>query len=333
MFRQEQRPHSQNRLFRAVCRQPGILPAVDARSEWFEFPKTPEVSVMLNSMTGFARAVVETPFGTLTCELRAVNHRYLDVQFRLPDELRPKEIDFRNTIGDELSRGKVECSLHLRRAKANAAQINLNTELVRQIGASTKQVAGLLPDCRAPDALDVLRWPGVVVDPEIDAEPLYAEAHNALVNALSEMGTMRASEGERIADMLNSRLDDITAIAVSVRERMPEVLAAVRAKQQERIDKLDIEADPERLETELALIAQKLDVDEELDRLDSHVSEVRGALGQIEPVGRRLDFLMQELNREANTLGSKSADKQTTNAAVDLKVLIEQMREQIQNIE
>jgi len=236
---------------------------------------------MLNSMTGFARAVVETPFGTLTCELRAVNHRYLDVQFRLPEELRSKEIDFRNTIGDELARGKVECSLHLRRSRANAAQLNLNTELVRQIGASAEQIAGLLPDCRAPDSLDVLRWPGVVADPEIDTEPLYAEAHTALLNALGEMAAMRASEGQRIADMLG----------------------------------------------------QKLDVDEELDRLDSHVSEVRGALQKTDPVGRRLDFLMQELNREANTLGSKSADKQTTNAAVDLKVLIEQMREQIQNIE
>ncbi len=288
---------------------------------------------MLNSMTGFARAVVETPFGTLTCELRAVNHRYLDVQFRLPDELRPKEIDLRNTISDELARGKVECSLHLRRAKASAAQLNLNTELVQQIGASAELIASMLPDCRAPDPLDVLRWPGVVTDPEIDTEPLYAEAHAALGDALSAMGTMRASEGERIADMLNSRLDDIAAIAATVRERMPEVLAAVRTKQQERIDKLDIEADPERLETELALIAQKLDVDEELDRLESHVSEVRGALENADPVGRRLDFLMQELNREANTLGSKSADKQTTTAAVDLKVLIEQMREQIQNIE
>ncbi|MGI9203118.1 MAG: YicC/YloC family endoribonuclease [Woeseiaceae bacterium] len=288
---------------------------------------------MLNSMTGFARAAVETAFGTLTCELRAVNHRYLDVQFRLPDELRSKEIDFRNTIGDELARGKVECSVHLRRSRANAAELNLNTELVQQVGASAARIASLLPDCRAPDSLDVLRWPGVVTDPEIDTEPLYEEAKTALVNALAEMGTMRASEGQRIADMLDSRLDDIAAISMSVRNRMPEVLAAVRAKQQERIDKLDIEADPDRLETELALIAQKLDVDEELDRLESHVSEVRGALKKTEPVGRRLDFLMQELNREANTLGSKSADKQTTNAAVDLKVLIEQMREQIQNVE
>ncbi len=288
---------------------------------------------MLNSMTGFARAVTETDFGTLTCELRAVNHRYLDVQFRLPEELRPKEVDLRTKIGEFLSRGKVECSLHLRRSGAHDGGLNLNRDLVRQVNASINDITSMMDATRAPDALDVLRWPGVVTDPEIDTEPLYVEALSTLESALAEMQNMRGSEGDRIASMLTSRLDDIIAIGASVRERMPEVLAAVRAKQKERIDKLDVDADPARLETELALIAQKLDVDEELDRLESHVSEVRGALDKHEPVGRRLDFLMQELNREANTLGSKSADKETTNAAVDLKVLIEQMREQIQNVE
>jgi len=288
---------------------------------------------MLNSMTGFARTVAESPFGTLTCELRAVNHRYLDVQFRLPDELRPKEVELRTRIGNCMSRGKVECSLHLRRSSASAGGLNLNSDLIQQINASIKDISAVMDDTRAPDALDVLRWPGVVMDPEIDTEPLYAEALATLDAALAEMQSMRGSEGERIATMLTSRLDDIVAIGASVRERMPDVLAAVRTKLLERIDKLDIDADPARLETELALIAQKLDVDEELDRLESHVSEVRAALDKDEPVGRRLDFLMQELNREANTLGSKSADKETTNAAVDLKVLIEQMREQIQNVE
>ena len=191
----------------------------------------------------------------------------------------------------------------------------------------------MLPEARALDPVDVLRWPGVIADPEIDAEPLYAEALAVIDAALTAIAGMRASEGERIAAMIESRLDDILGIAASVRERLPAVLDAVRARQQERIDKLDVEADPARLETELALVAQKLDVDEELDRLDSHVSEVRNAMAGDEPVGRRLDFLMQELNREANTLGSKSADTETTRAAVDLKVLIEQMREQIQNIE
>ncbi len=288
---------------------------------------------MLNSMTGFARAVTETPFGTLTCELRAVNHRYLDVQFRLPEELRPKEIELRNNIGDTLKRGKVECSLHLRRAGSESAELRLNEDLVRQVGASVSEIAGLLPDTRAVDPIDVLRWPGVVAEPEIDAEPLFAEASELVGSALASLQSMRESEGARIAEMLAARLEEIVGIASAVRKRMPEVLAAVRTKQKERINKLDVEADPDRLETELALIAQKLDVDEELDRLESHVSEVTAALRKKEPVGRRLDFLMQELNREANTLGSKSADTETTTAAVNLKVLIEQMREQIQNVE
>jgi uncharacterized protein (TIGR00255 family) len=181
--------------------------------------------------------------------------------------------------------------------------------------------------------VDILRWPGVIEEPEVDTDPLLIAAIELLELTLGELGQMRSSEGKRISGMLDTRCTDILALAAGVRERMPQVLEAVRAKQQERIDKLDVDADPARLETELALVAQKLDVDEELDRLESHVSEIRTALASKEPVGRRLDFLMQELNREANTLGSKSADAQTTKAAVELKVLIEQMREQIQNIE
>jgi uncharacterized protein (TIGR00255 family) len=284
-------------------------------------------------MTGFARETAETPFGTLTCELRAVNHRFLDVQFRMPDELRAKEIELRATIGEVLKRGKVECSLHIRRGATGTTDLTLNDALVRQIAARAGEIAALLPEASAPNPVDVLRWPGVVAEPEVDTEPLYDAAAALVGKALDALAAMRASEGERIGQLIESRLDEVVRIASAVRERMPEVLTAVRARQQERIDKLDVDADPARLETELALIAQKLDVDEEIDRLDSHVSEVRSALAVSEPVGRRLDFLMQELNREANTLGSKSADTDTTKAAVDLKVLIEQMREQIQNVE
>lgn len=288
---------------------------------------------MLNSMTGFARETAETPFGTMTCEMRAVNHRYLDIQFRLPEELRAKEIDLRNRIGESLKRGKVECSVYLKRGGGASQEISVNEALIQQIAARATEISKILPEAHALDPIDVLRWPGVVAEPEIDTEPLFAEAIAIVEKSLQAMIDMRSSEGARIGGMIESRLADILAIAASVRERMPEVMDAVRAKQRERIDKLDVTADPARLETELALIAQKLDVDEELDRLDSHVSEVRAALAGNEPVGRRLDFLMQELNREANTLGSKSADTGTTRAAVDLKVLIEQMREQIQNVE
>ena len=288
---------------------------------------------MLNSMTGFAREAAELPFGTLTCELRAVNHRYLDVQFRLPEELRPKEVELRRQIAAAVKRGKVECSLHLRRAFHASDELKLDQQLVRQISARIAELSDLLPETRALDPIDVLRWPGVVQEPEIDTEPLFTSTSELLAATLSALGEMRSNEGGRIADMLETRCAEIIDIAASVKKRMPEVMDTVRSKQRERIDNLNIDADPARLETELALIAQKLDIDEELDRLVSHVSEIRAVLGKGEAVGRRLDFLMQELNREANTLGSKSSDTETTKAAVDLKVLIEQMREQIQNVE
>lgn len=288
---------------------------------------------MLNSMTGFARQAGDSEVGTLTWELRAVNHRYLDVQFRLPDELRSKETELRQQVAAHLNRGKIECLLHFRRATSDGAELKLNEELVQQIKARLDELSRLLADTRALDPIDVLRWPGVVTEPEIETEPLFRDASRLLDEALSALDKMRATEGERIAAMIESRCADVLAISNSVRARIPEVLAAVRQKQLQRIAKLDVEADPARLEMELALIAQKLDVDEELDRLDSHISEIRDVLERDEPVGRRLDFLMQELNREANTLGSKSADAETTRAAVDLKVLIEQMREQIQNVE
>ena len=288
---------------------------------------------MLHSMTGFARQITESDTGSLTCELRAVNHRYLDVQFRLPDELRPKEIELRRQISDALKRGKVECSLHFRKSMAGDNAFAVNEDLIRQVGGRLEEVAAHLPNPGRVDPIDVLRWPGVVLDRQVDAEPLFVDASELLATTLDALLKMRLSEGERIVEMLNSRCDEILNIAASVAKRMPEVLEVARKKQTERLEKLDISADPNRLETELALVSQKLDIDEELDRLKSHVTEIRAAIAGEEAVGRRLDFLMQELNREANTLGSKSSDKETSRAAVELKVLIEQMREQIQNVE
>jgi len=288
---------------------------------------------MLHSMTGFARQSAETALGALTWELRAVNHRYLDVQFKLPDELRPKEQAFRQQIGDRLKRGKVECAFHFRRAFDESSEMQVNDELVKLLATRLETIAAALHDADDVNPMDILRWPGVIQQSEVEMEPLFAAASALLDEAIDAMSSMRASEGERIANMLESRCVDIDAIAKSVRTRMPEVLEASRLKQRERIERLCVDADPERLEVELALVAQKIDVDEELDRLDSHIIEIRGTLAKDEAVGRRLDFLMQELNREANTLGSKSADTETTKAAVELKVLIEQMREQIQNVE
>ena len=288
---------------------------------------------MLHSMTGFARESSETALGTLTWEIRAVNHRYLDVQFKLPDDLRPKEQVFRQRASSALGRGKVECALYFRRAFNEDAELQVDTDLVELIGRRISDLTAKLPNVSAVNPIEILRWPGVVKQTDIDVEPLFDEATALLDKALAAIGEMRASEGARIADMLAKRCADIDSLAKSVRERMPEVLAAVRVKQQERIDALDVEADSARLEVELALLATKLDVDEELDRLESHLVEIADAIGAGKPVGRRLDFLMQELNREANTLGSKSADAETTRAAVELKVLIAQMREQIQNVE
>ncbi len=288
---------------------------------------------MLHSMTGFARESVETDLGTLTWEIRAVNHRYLDVQFKLPEDLRPKEQAFRQQASSRLGRGKVECALYFRRAFNEDAEMQIDTDLVELIGHRISDVTAKLPNVAAVNPIEILRWPGVVQQAEVDIEPLVAQAGELLEVALAAIGEMRASEGARIADMLEARCAEIAEIATNVRARMPEVLAATRAKQKERIDALDVEADPARLEVELALLATKLDVDEELDRLESHLVEIRDAIAADKPVGRRLDFLMQELNREANTLGSKSADTETTKAAVELKVLIEQMREQIQNVE
>ncbi|MGB5580480.1 MAG: YicC/YloC family endoribonuclease, partial [Woeseia sp.] len=249
------------------------------------------------------------------------------------DELRPKEAELRQLVGAAVQRGKVECNLHFRRSATAAGGLALNRELVSRVAERAAEIAQLVPDARGIDPLDILRWPGVIDEAPVDVEPLYAAGRELIEATLVALNAMRRSEGERIVAMLESRLVDISAIASGVRGRMPEVLAHVRQRQLERIAKLDVVADPARLETELALISQKLDVDEELDRLESHVVEIRQNLASTEPVGRRLDFLMQELNREANTLGSKSADTLTTQAAVDLKVLIEQLREQIQNVE
>ncbi len=288
---------------------------------------------MLHSMTGFARETAESGLGVLTWELRAVNHRYLDVQLRLPDELRPREQELRQRIGTRLKRGKVECNFWLKAPPESAAGVELDLGLVRTLSARIAELAAELPHAGDVDPADILRWPGVIRQAEVDAEPLFDEAAALLDSAVDALVAMRAREGERIRELLDARLDDIGALAAGVRKRMPAVLDGIRTRQRERLEKLDVQADPDRLEVELALIAQKLDVDEELDRLDSHVTEVRETLLRDEAVGRRLDFLIQELNREANTLASKSADADTTKAAVELKVLIEQMREQVQNVE
>jgi uncharacterized protein (TIGR00255 family) len=283
-------------------------------------------------MTGFARCERQFPWGLLTWELRTVNHRYLEIGCRLPEEFRIAEADFRQTVAAVVRRGKVECSLHFRPAAGTSA-LELDAALLASLTQRAQQIAAQAGPAARIDVMDLLRWPGIVRDQNRDTAPLIAAAHTLLGETLAELARFRDSEGGRLRDALEQRCAGLIDFAARVAERLPEVRARIRAKLLERIAQLCSEHDQDRLEQELAILAQRLDVDEEIDRLRGHVAEVRKAFGGHEPAGRRLDFLMQELNREANTLSSKSQDIETTRAAVDMKVLIEQMREQVQNIE
>jgi uncharacterized protein (TIGR00255 family) len=287
---------------------------------------------MIRSMTGFARRERQFAWGLLAWELKTVNHRFLEIGCRLPEEFRVAEADFRQTIAGAVRRGKVECSLHFRPAVL-AGSLEVEAELLASLTLRAQQVASQAGGAARIDVMDLLRWPGVVREHSRDAAPLIAAAHALLAEALLELAHFRDSEGGRLRDALEQRCAGLMDFAARVTERLPEVRSRMRAKLLERIAQLVSEVDHDRLEQELATLAQRLDVDEEIDRLRGHVDEVRKTFLGREPAGRRLDFLMQELNREANTLSSKSQDIETTRAAVDIKVLIEQMREQVQNIE
>jgi uncharacterized protein (TIGR00255 family) len=287
---------------------------------------------MIRSMTGFARRERQYPWGLLAWELKTVNHRYLEVGCRLPEEFRAAEADFRQAVSSAVRRGKVECSLHFRPATATGA-LEIDADALAAVTQRAQQLAAQAGPAARIEVLDLLRWPGVVRDQTRDSTVLIAAAQALLGEALIDLAKFRDSEGGRLREALEQRCAGLTEFAGRVTERLPEVRARMRAKLLDRISQLTADVDHERLEQELAILAQRLDVDEELDRLRGHVAEVRKAFAGQEPAGRRLDFLMQELNREANTLSSKSQDIETTRAAVDMKVLIEQMREQVQNIE
>ncbi len=288
---------------------------------------------MLRSMTGFARAERATAVGHLAWEIRSVNHRFLEVGLRLPEELRASEAEFRRAIGAVARRGKVDASFYVRPAVASARELALDEalldSLVEQAGAIRRRIGA---EGRI-DAVDLLRWPGVVKEAERDAAPLLVAASELLGEALAAFTTARAGEGERIAEMLTTRAMQVSGIVSEILARLPEVQLRIRGKMQERLAALGAEVNPERFEQEAALLVQKMDVAEELDRLRSHVQELTSTIASGDAVGRKLDFLMQEFNREANTLSSKSQDVETTRKAVELKVLIEQMREQVQNVE
>lgn len=286
---------------------------------------------MVHSMTAFARASQEADWGSLELELRSVNQRYLDLHFRLPETLRGLEPGYRDALRQRLNRGKVECTLRF--TPSSAETLSVNAERLAGLSDALHEVRRTLPEAAMPDALTLLDHPGVLAATGPDLEVVTASAQALFSEALDALLEARAREGAELAALIRSRLTAVREQVDKVQVQLPEILKRQRSQLLDRLEAVRAELDPQRLEAELTLMAQKADVDEELDRLTTHVGEVERQLTEKGPVGRRLDFLMQELNREANTLSSKSVVAETTRSAVELKVLIEQMREQIQNIE
>jgi uncharacterized protein (TIGR00255 family) len=288
---------------------------------------------MIYSMTGYGAAAREFAWGVLNVELRSVNHRYLDIQFRLPDELRGMEPQLRELLSARLTRGKVDCRVALAVAAGARRLPELNAELLQQLVALDALVRRTLPDAASLSASDVLRWPGMLGTEELPLEEVQSACRELMQICLETFIAARAREGDKLRTLLLERASSIAARLAGVLPRMPEVLAAFKEKLGVRLKEAMVNGDDERIRQEITLFANRIDVDEELSRLNAHMGELRSILEVGGAVGKRLDFLMQELNREANTLGSKSVDLSVTQAAMDLKLLIEQMREQVQNIE
>ncbi len=288
---------------------------------------------MIASMTAFGRTEDNTSIGRILWEIRTVNHRYLEISVRLPEELRMLENTIREQISKRINRGKVDCTLRYEPVVAGDNSLPVNHELIKALLNTADKVQSEMRKPAAISALDVLRWPGVInretPDPEVIGGPLLKQLDKSLDVVLEN----RQREGEKLKTIIVERCKTAAAIVADIKKRIPDILSGLREKLLLRAQELQVELDRERLEQEVLLLAQKYDVAEEMDRLETHIREVLRVLDSNEPVGRRLDFLMQELNREANTLGSKSAHYDCTTASVELKVLIEQMREQIQNIE
>lgn len=288
---------------------------------------------MPRSMTGFARQEEQYPWGSLACEIRSVNHRYLEPFLRLQENLRVLEPEFREKLKSRLSRGKVEISFHLMLDTHQGEDLGVNEHLASALIESAKVIAAKLENAAAINPMEILRWPGVIQTREINIDEIHAAAHQLYDKALDQLTANRQREGEELANFIEQRLTGISDHVARVREQVPELQKQFQDKLRMRLEALKVEVEEDRFHQEVAYAAQKSDIAEELDRLGAHVAEVRHTLKQSEPIGRRLDFLMQELNREANTLSSKSISSDTTQIAVDLKVFIEQMREQVQNIE
>ena len=288
---------------------------------------------MIISMTGFAAAAAELPGASLSVELRSVNHRFLDISLRLPDELRTIEGAVRETLAGSLRRGKVDCRVALNRAQAGACGLAVDADQVRRLTTAAEAVASLVPGVSPLSVHEVLRWPGVLAEPTVDPAELAARTLGLVGDALRDLSAARKREGARTAAVLEQCCAGIEAQVARVAPRIPAVHAAYNEKLAGRLREAGLDPNEERLRQELALFATKVDVAEEIARLTTHVSEVRRVIAAGGSAGKRLDFLAQELHREANTLGSKSVDTEVSQAALELKVLIEQMREQVQNVE
>jgi uncharacterized protein (TIGR00255 family) len=288
---------------------------------------------MTASMTAFSRNHMSTNWGQLIWEIRSVNHRYLDISLRLPEPFRMIEEAVREKINLQLARGKVECCLRFQIDRNQPGTMSINIGLVDRLTEMSNEIEKRIHESSSIGVTDILSWPGVISDEGIDYDSLATDAVTLLDDALKELVSNRQREGERLAKMVDTRLITIGEQVDAVRSILPEITSAFRTRLESRLSELKDAMDPGRLEQEVVIFANKSDVAEELDRLESHITETRHALSSIKPVGRRLDFLMQEMNREANTLGSKSSDIRVTNVSIELKVLIEQIREQIQNIE
>lgn len=288
---------------------------------------------MPRSMTGFARQEEQKPWGQIICEIRSVNHRYLEHNIRLSDGLRSIEHILRDTLRKNLGRGKIEVVLAFKVEAQDGLSTDFNENKAKSVVKMAEKINGLMFNPAPVNGLDILNWPGVMEVKELDQKALEVDARSLFNDTLKKMIASRAREGEELAGFIEQRLQGIAEQVVNLKERLPELQKLQQDKIRTKLEALTVDVDEERLAQELVYLAQKSDVAEELDRLEAHLVEIRRTLTQKEPIGRRLDFLMQELNREANTLSSKSTSSGTTQSAVELKVLIEQMREQIQNIE
>lgn len=288
---------------------------------------------MIHSMTAFTRIQTQGEWGSLVCEMRSINHRFLEINLHLPEMLRGLEMQVRELIREHLKRGKIECNIRYQPGNDETSFFTVNASLVKEISRASDEVANIFRNASAPSPIDILKFPGVLETKEGDFEVLQNQLHQLLEKALADLIAARAREGEELKQLFLQRTQLMREELAKVRQRLPQVIEEQQERLKKRFADAKVELDPTRLEQEMVIFAQKLDVAEEIDRTETHINEIHRILKQGGASGRRLDFLMQELNREANTLGSKSSDSIVTHAAVELKVLIEQMREQVQNIE